>query len=110
MRKGAAIAATLGGRRNGKGWSFCCPCHDDRNPSASIRDDALVTCFAGCDRKEVLAALGKLGFTDDGSRAKPRVYRKEIEDLAAQADFLWDIIYDVMRNKDPLGYFFERGF
>ena len=41
VRDGAAIAAALGGKRNGKGWNFRCPCHDDRNPSASIRDDGL---------------------------------------------------------------------
>jgi hypothetical protein len=51
------IAAALGGRHNGKGWSFCCPCHDDRVPSASIRNDGLVTCFAGCPRAEVTAEL-----------------------------------------------------
>ena len=65
MRDGAAIGAARGGRRNGKGWSFCCPCHDDHEPSCSIRDDGLVTCFAGCPRAEVLAALDALGFTDD---------------------------------------------
>jgi hypothetical protein len=65
VRDGAAIAAALGGSHYGKGWSFRCPCHDDRVASASIRNDGLVTWFAGCPRSEVLAALDALGFTDD---------------------------------------------
>ena len=52
MRNGAAIASALGGRPYNKGWMFCCPCHDDRTPSASIRYDGLVTCFAGCHREQ----------------------------------------------------------
>jgi hypothetical protein len=71
MRDGAAIARALGGHRyKNKGWMFCCPCHDDRVPSASIRErDGLVTCFANCPREKVEAALDALGFTDDGQRA-----------------------------------------
>jgi putative DNA primase/helicase len=32
------IAATLGGRKAGRGWIARCPAHDDREPSVSIRD------------------------------------------------------------------------
>jgi putative DNA primase/helicase len=87
MRDGAAIAAALGGRRNGKGWSFCCPCHDDRVPSCSIRDgDGLITCFGGCPRAEVMAALDALGFPDDGKSTttqpddhEARIRRAQVE-------------------------------
>ena len=73
MRDGAAIAAARGGRSIKNGWSFCCPCHEDRVASAAIRDsDGLVTCFAGCPRAEVMAALDTLGFTDN-SKAAPQV-------------------------------------
>src|SRR5262245_22802561 len=72
MRDGAAIVATLGGRRGSKGWSFCCPCHPDRVASCSIRDDGLLTCFAGCPRASIAARLDELGFPDDGqSRTTP---------------------------------------
>jgi hypothetical protein len=64
MRDGAAITARLGGRRRGGSWMFRCPVHDDRNPSCSLRDDGLVTCFAGCPRQQVEAALDALGFPD----------------------------------------------
>jgi hypothetical protein len=38
-----------------------CPAHDDRNPSLSItriEGQALIHCFAGCDNREVVGALG----------------------------------------------------
>jgi hypothetical protein len=68
MRDGAAIAQALGGNPYNKGWMFRCPCHDDRRPSASIRYDGLVTCFAKCSREQVEAALDALGFVDDTPR------------------------------------------
>ncbi|MDZ4688653.1 MAG: DUF3987 domain-containing protein, partial [Planctomycetaceae bacterium] len=49
-------------KRNGKGWSACCPAHEDRNPSLSIwqmdNGSAAVKCFAGCPNDAVLAAIG----------------------------------------------------
>lgn len=47
-------------------WIACCPAHNDRSPSLSIRelDDGrvLVHCFSGC---EVEAVLGAVGLTFD---------------------------------------------
>ena len=51
--------------RNGS-WVACCPAHDDRSPSLSIREDGdrvLVHCHAGCDVSSVLGAVG-LDMTD----------------------------------------------
>jgi hypothetical protein len=43
-------------------WQVCCPAHEDRHPSLSITecDDGSVRlhCFAGCDYRDVLAAIG----------------------------------------------------
>lgn len=42
-------------------WMACCPAHDDRRPSLSIKqvdDRVLVHCFAGCDASDVTAAVG----------------------------------------------------
>jgi putative DNA primase/helicase len=93
VRDGEAIAAALDGKRNGKGWSFRCPCHDDRVASCSIRDsDGLVTCFAGCPRTDVVAALDALGFTDqDGPTTIIRAedYEKRIH--KAQADWAFAV-------------------
>ena len=69
---------------------FCCPCHDDRVPSCSIRDDGLVTCFAGCARADVLAALDALGFTDDsGITTVARADDCEKRIRKAQEDWAW---------------------
>jgi DNA primase len=43
-------------KRTGNGtWLACCPAHEDRSPSMSVRelDDGrvLVHCFAGCGRR-----------------------------------------------------------
>jgi len=48
---------------NGGGnYMACCPAHDDRSPSLSIKqcDDEriLLHCFAGCDVEDVCSALG----------------------------------------------------
>jgi CHC2 zinc finger len=55
-------------RRTGKGtWTACCPAHQDKSPSLSIRetDDGrvLLHCFSGCDVESILEAVG-LTFDD----------------------------------------------
>jgi hypothetical protein len=48
-------------------WNACCPAHQDRSPSLTIRleDDGriLLHCFAGCEPDAVLSAIG-LQFSD----------------------------------------------
>lgn len=43
-------------------WLACCPAHEDRSPSMSIRDcddgRVLVHCFAGCGVPDILGAVG----------------------------------------------------
>lgn len=42
-------------------WVACCPAHDDKNPSLSIKDDdgvVLFHCFGGCDNNAILTAAG----------------------------------------------------
>lgn len=43
-------------------WVACCPSHEDKSPSLTIRelDDGrvLLHCFAGCSVEEVLASVG----------------------------------------------------
>ena len=65
-----AIAGALKGFQTGNGWLVCCPAHDDRNPSLSVRDGTdggvLVHCHAGCAQRDVLAALKECGLWDGG--------------------------------------------
>ena len=43
-------------------WQACCPAHDDRSPSLSIKlaqdGKVLVHCFAGCTAREVVESVG----------------------------------------------------
>lgn len=43
-------------------WKACCPAHEDRWPSLSLRlmddDRILIHCFAGCESESVVAAVG----------------------------------------------------
>jgi len=43
-------------------WSACCPAHDDKSPSLSVRETSegsvLLHCFTGCSVAEVVGALG----------------------------------------------------
>ena len=58
------IARIFKGRRTGKGkWMAKCPVHKDRMASLEIKEGknagtTVVGCYAGCDKKDVLDAVG----------------------------------------------------
>jgi putative DNA primase/helicase len=60
-----AIARALGGHRAGATWMARCPVHEDRSPSLSISagkgGKVLVRCHAGCDQRDLIAALRERG-------------------------------------------------
>jgi hypothetical protein len=63
----ASIAAALGNaRREGRAWRCRCPLHGGQ--SLVLRDGydgcVLITCWAGCDRLDVLAELRRHGLLD----------------------------------------------
>ncbi len=67
----ASIAVALPrGHKSGAGWMACCPSHEDRNPSLSIRDaeggKVLVHCHAGCSQGAVIAELKSKGLWPQG--------------------------------------------
>ena len=73
------MARALGGRKVGQGWTARCPAHDDREPSLSIRDSdgkVLVRCHAGCDQRDVIAALKERGLWDGKERSTLRNSRR----------------------------------
>jgi hypothetical protein len=50
-------------KRTGDGrWIACCPAHDDKRPSMTIRElpdgRVLMHCFSGCDTESILGAIG----------------------------------------------------
>lgn len=75
MMTAEIIAGALGGLKVGQGWTARCPAHEDRKPSLSIRDAdgvALVHCHAGCDQRDVIAALSERGLWDGKERSTLR--------------------------------------
>jgi hypothetical protein len=57
------LVGTLGGTWHGNSAMCRCPAHADAEPSLSLRQGdhgILVTCFAGCDREDVLRELGRI--------------------------------------------------
>jgi hypothetical protein len=56
------LAALVGVRKVGDGWTACCPAHEDRRPSLSINEGedgrALVKCHAGCSFEAIVEAAG----------------------------------------------------
>jgi putative DNA primase/helicase len=77
------ITIALRGRWNAAAnrGSARCPCHDDRLPSLSLSDGdepgrVLVHCFAGCDRRNILAALRGRGLLEEcAHQQEPRSRR-----------------------------------
>ena len=58
------ICESRGGKWSGTKGMACCPAHNDRTPSLGVtlgRKAILFHCFAGCDRRDVLAAFAHEG-------------------------------------------------
>ncbi|MBI4319359.1 MAG: AAA family ATPase [Chloroflexi bacterium] len=50
-----------GAKKNTSGYHACCPAHDDRKASLSIKEEngkLLLHCFAGCRTEDILCAIG----------------------------------------------------
>jgi hypothetical protein len=95
----AMIAAALGdARREGRNWRCRCPLHGGH--SLTLRDgDAgrvLATCWAGCDRLDVLAELRHRGLLGGRADYRPRVTTPGRDDRdqdarrIARARRIWD--------------------
>lgn len=74
-------------------WLACCPAHEDRSPSLSIKqvdDRLLINCFAGCPASDVVAAVG-LSLTDlfdrplEHHRAPLKPYQRQRQGQALEA-------------------------
>jgi putative DNA primase/helicase len=91
MMTAETIAKALGGRKVGGGWIACCPTHEDRTPSLSIRDGCenkvLLRCHAGCDQRHVIAALRQRGlWLGSGPHLLRRAPRKRVQPSADKDD------------------------
>lgn len=86
----AEIAAVLGGHRAGATWMARCPAHDDRNPSLSISEGldhmVLLYCHAGCDQRDVIAALSERGLWDATGKRHGGIARKHRKNFGSEPD------------------------
>jgi putative DNA primase/helicase len=72
----AQIATALGGaRRKGRAWRCRCPLHSGHFLDLCDGDNGrvLVTCWAGCDRLDVLAELRRCGLLGERAACAPRI-------------------------------------
>lgn len=84
------IVEALGGTWRGTRGECHCPAHDDHGPSLSVRlgkRAILFHCFAGCDTREVLAALRRHKLHDTNPLAMPP--DRAPADYSALARRLW---------------------
>jgi hypothetical protein len=69
-------------RKHSKGWTACCPAHEDKTASLSVteRDGRLlIHCFAGCAAASVMAAVGLelADLFDDHKSESPSMARRD---------------------------------
>lgn len=84
------IAKALGGHRAGATWMARCPAHDDSSPSIAIsagsNGKVLVRCHAGCDQRDVIAALIESGLWDATGKRYGGIARKHRKNLEREPD------------------------
>jgi len=119
-------------RKTGTGsgrWIACCPAHDDKSPSLSIREledgRVLLHCHCGCSPADVLAAVGlefadlyppdsrAIGHANPERRPFPaadvlRALNREVLIVAAAAGFLLEGRPLSDEDHERLGLAFER--
>lgn len=84
-------------KKTGRGsWLACCPAHNDRSPSMTLRecDDGriLAHCFGGCSIAEIVASVG-LGW-DEWFPEKPQENAKPYRRPFPSADVLEAVASD----------------
>jgi putative DNA primase/helicase len=95
-------------RPNKTGWMACCPAHDDRNPSLSLRlgnnGDLLARCHAGCTFASIAAGLGisetEFFMDDNKQQEKPK---KKFGESYDYQDENGKLLYQVVRW-EPKGF------
>lgn len=115
MRAGDIAHALGDARREGKGWRCRCPLHGGR--SLVVRDSKfrlLITCWAGCESRDVLAELHRLRLlngTANEHRPFDRAPHLEVDDAKRikQARSIWDSAQNASHSPAKT-YLESRGF
>ena len=109
MSRAATVAAILEGRREGREWRCRCPLHGGR--SLLIRDGKdglLVTCFGGCDGRDVLAELRRMGLREAVQQAK-RVHSHDHDDARKRCEYALRIWTQSWQGKGSLAATYLAG-
>lgn len=95
----AELAARLHASKSGAGWQARCPAHDDRDASLSITGGndgrVLLHCFAGCDFRAIVGALGIK--PADLAPPRPEAGRPRIVKTYDYTDGAGRLLYQVCR-------------
>jgi len=72
-------------------WRACCPAHGSEGGTLKIKEQdsgkITLTCFAGCDAKDILGAIGldfKVLYVEDGKPYIRHNPRKELDELTVK--------------------------
>jgi hypothetical protein len=87
---GRRIVEALKGHWRKSGGMCRCPAHADHDPSLSVRvgrTSLLFTCFAGCDRLDILRAIRNAGILD--TDYVPSVEASGTDDYVPDSSALW---------------------
>ena len=95
----ATLVHRLNGRWHGDGGMCCCPAHEDRTPSLSVRvgnTTLLFKCFAGCSGVDIVRAIRRLNLAVPVSPASlsagHRPSRRNLAAVAASMKETWPIL------------------
>lgn len=93
-------------KKQGKSWQACCPAHNDKSPSLTISEadngDLLLHCFAGCEYRDIMAAVGleaREGFQGSLSPEAKREYQRQTLTKAKQFE---ELVINAAANADEL--------
>lgn len=92
---GEDLVHKLGGRWDGDRGMCCCPAHNDRSPSLSVRvgdRSLLFKCFGGCETIDVLRALRSMRLTvpSDPSAQVAKGEQPAPDAMRDRAHEIWD--------------------
>lgn len=89
-------------RRNGSSYMACCPAHEDRNPSLSVKQTEegkiLAKCHSGCPTTAVVEAMG-LKMADLQEEEEASAEKREMQEVAVYEyrDEQNALLYEVVR-------------
>jgi 5S rRNA maturation endonuclease (ribonuclease M5) len=101
----AVLARFPNVRKLGREYAVHCPAHEDSSPSLNITQGTkgvVLTCRAGCDANDVLAALG-LGWADLFDKPNEQPHKREILATYDYTDEVGDLLYQTVRYS-PKGF------